>query len=221
MILKLEEWADVATILGALAGVLAIVYAGRQITQNTRVHRAEFWLTLRQMFMDHQKVHVVLRNGEWPSDDSCTPSHAEWAQLEQYMGLLEHCEIMLADKLLDWPTFHDVYGYRIKLIVDVPMIVRDKLIRRRVDWIRFIGLVQRMGDEIPQRRYLCGYQERDSGINTLWWGTVQAENGCIEYPSWAELTAAYHKKHAEGNFNHAWLLHGTSVEHQHHQPVRR
>lgn len=217
MLLTLAGWADVATVVGAVAGVLAIIYTGLQVRQNTRVHRAEFWLTLRQMFMEHQPVHFVLRNYEWSNDDVHSPTQAEWAQLEQYMGLLEHCEIMLSDRLLDWPTFRDVYGYRIKLIVHNPLIVRDKLIRRRDGWEQFIRLVRRMGRRIPTTRYLCGYQDRYGGAHRLWWGTVGTEEGCIAYPSWPELADAYQSRLANGAFDHAWLLQGSSVEHQSHR----
>jgi hypothetical protein len=52
--LELSDWADVATISGAVAAIGALVYTAIQIRQNTKAHRAEFWLTLRQMFSEHQ-----------------------------------------------------------------------------------------------------------------------------------------------------------------------
>jgi hypothetical protein len=205
MVMTLSDWAAVATITGAVAGVAALVYTGWQIRQNTLAHRAEFWLTLRQMFSEHRHVHFMLRTYEWTNEDI---THSDWADLEAYMGLLEHCEIMLEDGLLDWRTFNDVYGYRILNILSNPLIVRDTLIRRRRGWIRFLDLARRMG-EIKHTRYLSGFHDRQQGLWTLWWGKVthrdgcggercwanpSLADGCCEFGSRAEMEAAYHAR---------------------------
>ena len=205
MMLDLAEWADVATIAGAVAGVAALAYTGWQIRQNTLAHRAEFWLTLRQMFSEHRDVHFMLRTYEWTNEDI---THPDWARLEAYMGLLEHCEIMLEDELLDWQTFNDVYGYRIKLILSNSLIVRDTLIRRRRGWVRFLDLVRRM-EGIQRTRYLAGFHDRQEASWTLWWGEVTHRegcggercwespghaDGCCEFDSRAEMEAAYHAR---------------------------
>jgi len=208
--MTLSDWANVATVSGAVAGVMALLYTAGQIRQNTRVHRAEFWLTLRQMFADHAEISLKLRPGKWPNDDRTAPDESDIAKLEAYMGLLEHCEIMLADGLLDWPTFRDIYQYRIDLILNNPLIVRDLLIRGRDGWQRFLNLVRRSGAGSPphhpehepdmrpaalkpvaSRRYLCGYYDIEKRCWTLWWGRVGHERkggrgapwrsaGCLE-----------------------------------------
>jgi hypothetical protein len=211
---------DWATISGAVAGVLALVYTGREIRQNTKVHRAEFWLTLRTMFSEHQAIHLKLRNYGWSNDDAHYPTPEDWAMLEAYMGLLEHCEIMLGDHLLDWSTFHDVYGYRIRLILSNPLIVREKLIRRREGWARFVRLVERMKKELDQSRYMCGFSERYTGRWTLWWGRVFQEEGCQTFLSREELERAYHERltSAAGNpaarIDYAWLIEDDAVVHR-------
>jgi hypothetical protein len=182
--MHLSDLADLATVAGAVAGVIALAYTGWQIRQNTRAHRAEFWLTLRQMFSEHRDIHFTLRNYEWPNVDI---THPDWAKLEAYMGLLEHCEIMLDDGLLDWGTFNDVYGYRTKLILSNPLIVRDTLIRRRAGWVRFLDLVRRTKD-VQHNRYLCGFHERRTRCWTLWWGKVTHTKGCDGKQPWESAT---------------------------------
>jgi hypothetical protein len=217
--MTLAEWADLATILGAIVGVVAIVYTASQIRQNTRAHRAEFWLTLRGMLTEHQTIHRQLRDYEWSNDDAHYPSEEEWAQLEAYMGLMEHCEIMLEDGMLDWLTFRDVYGYRIRLILKNPLIVRDTLIRRRDGWLRFIELVRRMKGDVEKSRYLCGFSERFSGTWTLWWGYSYAEEGCSTFSTWSDLEEAYHAKLAasendsKSRIDYAWLIRDREVVH--------
>lgn len=226
MRLSLTQWADVATVLGAIAGVLALVYTALQIRQNTRVHRAEFWLTLRQMFAEHKEVHLVLRNYDWPNDDITYPDEQDWARLEAYLGLLEHCEIMLSDGLLDWRTFEEVYGYRIRLILKNPLIVRDKLIRRREGWVRFLALVRRTSYAIAKRRYLCGFYDANEERWTMWWGRITHQqacegerpwesprhpDGCCHFATRPEMEAAYRARvrmelASATRLDHAWLI---------------
>jgi hypothetical protein len=220
----LSDWANVATVLGAILGVIALGYTGLQIRQATRTQRADFWLTLRQMFAEHQEIHRKLRDGEWPNDDVTYPDEDDWAKLEAYMGLFEHCEIMLEDRILDWRTFYHIYRYRIELILSNPLIVRDKLIRRREGWERFLNLVRRMqrsvGKEVRHGvrfpgailvgyRYLCGFYDPRKACWTLWWGTLTHReacparqawesprylNGCCDFDDRAAMHAAYHAR---------------------------
>jgi hypothetical protein len=80
---------------------------------------------------------VVLRNGDWNPADL----NQQWPQLEAYMGLFEHCMVMLAKGLIDWETFQRIYEYRLRNIIVVPEIVGEKLILRGRGWEDFIQLV--------------------------------------------------------------------------------
>ena len=75
-------------------------------------------------------------------------TNEEWADLEAYMGLFEHCEVLLDEKLIDEQTFKEIYSYRLKNIVANDTIRKEKLVRLAVGWQRFIALLSRMGVEL-------------------------------------------------------------------------
>ena len=85
--------------------------------------------------LDHKK--------SWP----CCKN--EWVKVEAYMGLFEHCEGLLAEKLIDEDTFIDIYRYRIDNIVNNEEIFREKLKKRRTGWKRFWSLIERFDIEVP------------------------------------------------------------------------
>ena len=147
----LGQWADIATILASIVAGLALLYAALQIRISTKVSRAGFWLELRKMFAEHKDLHLKLRKKEWPDKEgSCPGEEEDWPALEAYMGLFEHCEAMLGQGLIDWPTFKAIYGYRVENIIRNPWIVREKLIRRRYGWKKFLHLVEKMKDDLPR-----------------------------------------------------------------------
>jgi hypothetical protein len=148
-LVDLSDWADAATIAAAIAAVGALFYAAQQIRQNTAVSRGQFWLQLEQMFSSHDEVHLKLRpGGAWAKESGHPQTPEEWAKLEDYMGLFEHCEIMLDAGLIDEQTFIDIFGYRLRNIVANPHIVEEKLIKRREGWTRFHSLLTRMKIEV-------------------------------------------------------------------------
>ncbi len=209
--LDLEGWASFSTILGVIVGALALVYSAIQLRISSRVSQAQFWLDLREMFADkHQEIHLQLRNGLWSNDDASFPFEQDWARLEAYMGLFEHCEKMLEQRLLDAPTFESIYGYRLQRIVENPLIVREKLVGRRWGWKDFIRLLERVENRLPQTRYLIGFWEGNEGI--LWHGTaVRAQiHETFSADGWSELERQYRAaftqlKDRPGAIQHAWL----------------
>jgi len=194
VLITLSDWASIATIIGAVIAVGALVYTAQQVHFNTKVNRASFWLELRKMFAEHREVHLKLRNLEW---SAAAPTDDDWAKLEAYMGLFEHCELMLKEGLIDATTFTAIYAYRLENILDDNLIVREKLIDRRLGWTQFIQLLNRMGDSVPRRRYLYGYWDVDERKWKLWWGVPQLEEGQSFHDNHTELEAAYDAKLSE------------------------
>ena len=141
-----------------------------------KTQRARFWLELRKMFAEHDEVHRLLRDGDWPgtvdpdlnsesssSDDSSSdetssdvsssgesssgdsstadqdssktgrkPSRGQWASLEAYMGLFEHCNAMLDDDMIDLPTFRSISGiYAFLAGLPMPFMSRGDYYRNR------------------------------------------------------------------------------------------
>lgn len=142
--MNLQDWTNIAQIAATTISAFALLYAGRQVTLSTRVNRAQFWLELRKMFHEHKDVHAKLRDGgEWAIDGSGPANSAEWASLEAYMGLFEHCERMMEEGLLDIKTFKSIYEYRIHNIIHNPTIYQAKLVDERAYWKDFLALMKR------------------------------------------------------------------------------
>lgn len=60
------------------------------------------------------------------------------------MGLFEHCEIMLAEGLIDERTFREIYRYRLLNLVNNDWVRVEKLCKLRSGWQRLIALLRRM-----------------------------------------------------------------------------
>lgn len=191
--LTLDDWSKVATIGACVVAVLALLYTALQVKLGAKISRANFWLEIRKMFAEHQAVHLKLRNEEWSITDDHFPNEDDWSRLEAYMGLFEHCEFMLDEKLLDWTTFKEIYGYRLLLIVNNPIIVREKLINRRSGWKKFICLLKRMDNDIPSLRYLSACWNSTKGKGFVWWGSVHHQECYREFTIYDDLEAGYHK----------------------------
>lgn len=82
------------------------------------------------LFFKHDVVHRRLRpRGVW-TDGSGPATPEEWAEVEPYMGLFEHCEVMLQQRLIDEKTFRETYAYRLNNLVANDTIRTEKLVRR-------------------------------------------------------------------------------------------
>lgn len=145
-----SEWADIATMVGAATAIVVLIYTSLQVRQNTLVSRGHFWLELEKMFATHDEVHINLRpGGRWSEPDSGPETVEDWGKIEDYMGLFEHCEIMLKRKLVDWETFGSIFSYRIHNILGNRRIVTAKLIEERESWTGFIRLLKKLEIEVP------------------------------------------------------------------------
>ena len=149
--LDLSDWADIATIVGAITAVAVLIYTARQIRQNTQVSRGQFWLELEKMFAAHDEVHINLRpGGKWSKENSGPETIEEWAKVEDYMGLFEHSEILLKKNLIDWETFGSIFSYRLYNILRNRRIVTAKLVEEADSWKGFLRLLSKLGIEVPE-----------------------------------------------------------------------
>lgn len=142
--MTLIEFKNIATLAGILIAAVSLLIAALNSRINVRTNRAQFWLDLRNHFAKHDEVHLALRPGGSWSAGKAPQEAIEWAKLEAYMGLFEHCEIMLEQSLLDTQTFREIYAYRLQNIVANETIRTRKLIHRAADWSRFLALLKRM-----------------------------------------------------------------------------
>jgi hypothetical protein len=145
--MTLEEWSQVATIVGAPAALGALVYAAIQLRASARVAQGQFILELKQMLEPHRAMHHKLRpGGEWSSKEGGAPtSGEEWSDLEEYMGFFEHCEVLIEDGSLSLDDFRHMFSYRVDNIVANPKIVSAKLCgEERTSWTLFLRLCERL-----------------------------------------------------------------------------
>lgn len=148
--MDIKELADLATIIASILAVIALVYTALQIRQNRLNNQGKFWLELEKMFSRHDEVHINLRpGGIWAENDQGPQTALEWAKVEDYMGLFEHCEILIAKGLIDYETFKSIFSYRIYNILANREIVVGKLVENHQNWTDFYHLLDRLDIQVP------------------------------------------------------------------------
>ena len=147
---KATEIKDLGSLFGVGVATIALCFTAYNTRITARANRARFWLDLRTHFYRYDEVHRKLRpGGEWYSGDG--PATAdEWAQVEAYMGLFEHCEKMLEKRLIDERQFSEIYEYRLSNLVANDTIREEKLRKRPEGWISFLALLDRLGIEFKR-----------------------------------------------------------------------
>ncbi|MDC7998012.1 hypothetical protein [Gilvibacter sediminis] len=140
----LALWGNFLAGLGALSALIISIF---QIRRNSKFHEANFWLKLRQMFNEEDRIYVhrELRKGTWISKTPIDKS--EWSKIEDYMGLMEVCEGMLQKKIISETVFKNLYEYRIYNICCNKQVVHQKLIYEYYDWHLFYRLLERLYGE--------------------------------------------------------------------------
>ncbi len=141
---------EAVTVVGVVIAAISLAFTAFSAWAGVRTNRARFWLDLRDRFGHHDEVHRKLRpGGSWANGGGPATSE-EWAMVEAYMGLFEHCEIMLEQGLIDDRTFREIYLYRLRNIVANDIIRQQKLIDRASGWPRFLALLKRVNVDLPK-----------------------------------------------------------------------
>ena len=155
--MTLTDLKELATIVGVILATGSLVFAAFNTWLTVRTNRARFWLDLRAAFARHDEIHRKLHpRGDWYGGTR-PPTAEEQFQVEAYMGLFEHCEIMLAEQLIDEKTFREIYHYRLQNLVNNQWVRVEKLCKLSGGWKRFIALLARM--EID---YECSPESQDN-----------------------------------------------------------
>ena len=142
--LTLSDVREIVTIVSVLIGAGSLAIAAFNVQRTVKTNRAKFWIELRSAFAKHDEVHRNLRPGGKWSDNSGPSTSDEYFQVESYMGLFEHCEIMMSQKLIDKLTFTEIYRYRLINIVANDWVIVEKLCNRPEGWKRLLALLSRM-----------------------------------------------------------------------------
>lgn len=144
--MTLEQLSWLAPTLGAPTAIVALVFAGLQLRRTLLIEQGRFLLELERMSAAYDKTHLRLRpGGDW-ADGATAPANAqEWAELEDYMGFFEHCELLIEARTLQLNHFRRLFGYRVRNIVNNKTIVQEKLVKRGADWTAFRDLAGCLG----------------------------------------------------------------------------
>ena len=142
--MTLTEYKDIATLISVIIGACSLLAAAITMTITVKTNRAKFWLELRSAFAKHDDVHKKLRNGGIWAMNKGPNNTDEYFLIEAYMGLFEHCEIMLSQNLIDEKTFHEIYYYRVLNLLNNNWVRVVKLQKNAAGWERFLALVIRM-----------------------------------------------------------------------------
>jgi hypothetical protein len=140
-----KGWSDASVIVSlfslsvAIATVIITLWKfsiERAASQKT--NEALYWLSLRTLLNQYNDIHFKLRGGKWKPI-----TNDEWAKVEAYMGIFEHCYPILKKGLVSPEIFRDIYEYRIKNILKNEEIVYHKLNSEEglKYWRNFINLV--------------------------------------------------------------------------------
>jgi hypothetical protein len=146
----LAEWSSLATIISAPIAAFALVFAGIQLRRTLAVERGRFMLEIERMLASSDATHLRLRpGGEWCDSGRGPETIEQWGQVEDYMGLFEHCEILIQSGLVNAHIFDRMFGYRVSNILNNPVIVGEKLVKEKDGWVDFLSLVQRLRLTVP------------------------------------------------------------------------
>jgi hypothetical protein len=105
----LQTWANVSTIVGSLAIVVALFglfVAGRQLSTSFKATRVQTLLALDDAFSRYRGLRDRIRlERSWqPASD------AEWVELHRYLSVLDRAALALRDGLIDPKTGMNAYG---------------------------------------------------------------------------------------------------------------
>ena len=145
--------ANLATIIGVPIAALAVIYAALQLRHSAQAIKGQFLLQIEEQSNLHNQVHFKLYpDGDWGKNKKGAPrTLEEWGQVADYLGFLEQCESLIQSRCLDVATFRKIYGYRVKNILDNPVIVKTKLQgKTRKYYELFLSLCGRLGYSVPE-----------------------------------------------------------------------
>jgi hypothetical protein len=123
----LNETMPLWTFLTGVGAIGALIFYGFQQSQNKRASRSNFWLKLEELFSDSRRDTVHMKIMDKKFGEKLNEEDSSY--IDDYLGILEICLIMLKQKVIDMDTFKAIYKYRLEYLIDYEMIVKEKLIK--------------------------------------------------------------------------------------------
>jgi hypothetical protein len=148
------NWAPVvAALVAAIALVinaLVLWFNARQFRLNRAQTEAEFWLKLEDMFSPYNDVQAQLRPGGKWSMTRGPETAAEWARVEEYLGVFERTKILLDLELITPLRYKTAFSVRLSNIISNQVIVEEKFRRRAPSWSTFLELLKELDIRLPE-----------------------------------------------------------------------
>ena len=142
--------ADKLTLIATIATLVAVSVAIWQLRETNKTSRGQFWLMLRSVMTQYDDIHANFRPlGKWHASATQPDTVNDWARTELYMGLLEYCDKLIEDGLLDHNHFRDWYKYRVNNLLANPGVVTYKLHDNASGWREFRALCKKLGIDVP------------------------------------------------------------------------
>jgi len=123
--------------------IIGLSYTYREIKNIGKDEQARFWLELQRQFSEYKHIYAAFRpTGEWVKKHDFSSS--EWAEIEFYLGLFEHCEMLLNAKLIREDFFVRSYKVQLQNVVNNHEVCA-KLNREKNESKDLLSLFKRIG----------------------------------------------------------------------------
>src|SRR5262245_39441327 len=107
-----ESFQDWPAILSSLAATGGLIFTSVQFYRSKKLTYADMGLRIRELLTKYNAINTNLSpGGAWY--DSGPQNIQEWKDVESYMGVFEHCNILINQGLIDLQSFSNIYGYRV------------------------------------------------------------------------------------------------------------
>lgn len=142
---KLESISTAAGTLVAGVGLMltgfGLVYTARQLRLSRHVAEAESYLRIDELLHHYRDVYLKLfPEGKWGHGRNGPVSAEDLCDVVMYMGLFERVKVLVDRKMIDLDVIKRLYGYRIKHIVNNPVIFKRKCVEQVNGWRDFVEL---------------------------------------------------------------------------------
>jgi hypothetical protein len=126
--------AAISAISAVIALVTGLIFNAVETRKQSRVARGNFWLELEKMFQHYDSFyrHLRFKRGDWICSESIGPcTEDDIAQLCDYLGLFEHCNNLLKNRIIDLETFSSIYKTRVIGLLSNGMIRQELQDRKK------------------------------------------------------------------------------------------
>jgi len=133
---EFQNVVQITQITTGIAAVGALIFNITTNIRNTKSATNQFWLGLRDRFAEEKRYSAHKRIRE-------NKTIEEWADVDDYLGLFEVCEIMLRKKTIRIGAFRALYGYRLSNLLFHDEIVFYKFVMEVKHWGLLYSLIER------------------------------------------------------------------------------